>query len=915
MKASYRELERRIKELEQEVERHRKVKESLRASAERFRELAEFLPETVFEMDPEGKLVFVNRKAMERFGYAPEDFKRGLNAFEVLVPEERVRAIENVQQILKGEKDSLNEYTARRKDGTTFPAIFHSAPIYRAGRPVGLRGVIVDISSRKRSEQALQDSEERYRSVVEGSIQGILIVRDEIILYVNPAMVRMFGYEGPEELIGKNILETLVEPDGWDQMRRRAAMIERGESLSISPGWKGRRKDGGRIWIQSTASSIAWQGRPAILGIYVDVTEQRETEEALKESEKKYRTLFDNAADMICVIDTKGHFLDFNRRFEEESGYSREEMLGQNVFQCGILEEASAARTLAHLGEMLAGNETPIFEVNGIDKNGAIIPYELRAVPLKKDGEIIAVQAILRNITERTRALEALKESEEKYRNLVELANDGIAIIQDGLLKYVNPRLAELAGYGMPEIEDTAFSDYIHPDEAERVAQYHSQRMAGEDVPSTYEAALKHRNGTRIDVEFNASVISYGGKPAAFAIIRDLTERKRLELEFQRFQRMESLGTLAGGIAHNFNNLLTAVMGNVSLVLMEADKTELSYERLENIKKSVQSGARLTNQLLAYARKGKYDVKTIGLNQLVEETSSTFAATKKEIRVHTDLSPELAPIQGDQGQIEQVLWNIYVNAADAMLKGGDLFLKTRNVTHDDMKGKAYQPKPGDYAMLTIEDTGTGIDQKTMDRIFDPFFTTKELGRGTGLGLASSYGIVKAHKGYIDVESGGGGRGTTFIIYLPTCEEAVSEQAKIAEPVMNGTETVLLVDDEELVLDVVVQSLRNLGYHVIGARGGREAVQAYQLHRQDIDIVVLDMVMPDMGGGEVFGHLKAMNPDIGVLLASGYSIEGQASEILEQGCDAFIQKPFNVKDLSRKIREVLDRGRAGCEAPS
>jgi PAS domain S-box-containing protein len=377
--------------------------------------------------------------------------------------------------------------------------------------------------------------------VVEGSIQGIVIVRDEIILYVNPAMVRMFGYEEPGELIGKNLLETLVEPEERDQMRGRAAMIERGELLPISPDWKGRRKDSRRIWIQSTATSIAWQGRSAILGVYVDVTEQKEMEEALKESEKKYRTLFDNAADLICVINTKGNFLDLNEKFEEESGYSREEMLGQNVFQCGILEEASVGKTLAHLGEMLSGRESPIFEIKGVGKNGDIIPYELRAVPLIKDGEIVAVQAILRNITERTRALEALKESEEKYRNLVELANDGIAIIQDGVVKYVNPHLAELVGYRVEEIEETAFLEYISPDEAERVAQYHLQRMADEDVPSTYEAALKHRQGTRIDVEFNVSVISYEGKPAAFAIIRDLTERKRLEAEFQRFHRIPQL--------------------------------------------------------------------------------------------------------------------------------------------------------------------------------------------------------------------------------------------------------------------------------------------------------------------------------------------------------------------------------------
>ncbi|GAI20404.1 unnamed protein product, partial [marine sediment metagenome] len=240
---------------------------------------------------------------------------------------------------------------------------------------------------------------------------------------------------------------------------------------------------------------------------------------------------------------------------------------------------------------------------------------------------------------------------------------------------------------------------------------------------------------------------------------------------------MEALGTLAGGIAHNFNNLLMSIQGNASLMLLETEPTHASYERLKNIEKSLQSGSRLTHQLLGYAREGRYEIKPTSLNQLIEETSNTFGTTKREIRIHRELAQDLLGIKADQGQIEQLLLNLYVNAADAMPGGGDLFLNTINVTHKDMRGKPYKPNPGNYVLLTVRDTGVGMDKKTMERVFDPFFTTKGLARGTGLGLASVYGVVKAHAGYIDVKSKKG-HGTTFSIYLPASEKRVEKAARI-----------------------------------------------------------------------------------------------------------------------------------------
>jgi CheY-like chemotaxis protein len=368
---------------------------------------------------------------------------------------------------------------------------------------------------------------------------------------------------------------------------------------------------------------------------------------------------------------------------------------------------------------------------------------------------------------------------------------------------------------------------------------------------------------------------------------------------------MESIGTLAGGIAHNFNNLLMGILGNASLMLLDTEAEHPNYERLKTIEKLVQNGSGLTKQLLGYARAGNYQVKSLDLNRLVKETSDTFAATKKEIRVHQDLNGDIWTFKGDQEQIEQVLLNLYVNASEAMPDGGDLYLVTKNVSHKDMKGDRYDPKQGNYLMVSIRDTGTGIAKEEIERIFDPFFTTKGLAESTGLGLASVYGTVKSHGGYIEVDSEVG-IGTTFRVYLPAIEEELPAEKEPSHEIREGQESVLLVDDEDMVIDIGKQMLEKLGYAVMVANNGNDAVSLYQNNQAWTDMVLLDMIMPDMGGGAVYDKLKQMDPNVKVLLSSGYSIEGQATEILNRGCDGFIQKPFNITELSQKIREVLDK---------
>jgi CheY-like chemotaxis protein len=335
----------------------------------------------------------------------------------------------------------------------------------------------------------------------------------------------------------------------------------------------------------------------------------------------------------------------------------------------------------------------------------------------------------------------------------------------------------------------------------------------------------------------------------------------------------------------------------------DMDSSHPHYQDFINIEKQIKRGTGLTGQLLGYARKGKYQVRPLNLNDIIKEATEPLKRTRKDITIYYDLAPDLSPVEADQNQIEQVLMNLYINASDAMTEGGDLFLKTRNTYLEEIAGKPYKTIEGDYVMLKVQDTGTGMDQRTMDRIFDPFFTTKDMGRGTGLGLASVYGIIKGHGGYIDVDSKKD-RGTIFTIYLPASGKAIVESSDVAKKATKGKGTILIVDDEKHVLDTGAKMLKALGYTVLKSESGTEAIDIYKKHKDRIQLVVLDMVMPAMSGGQTFDQIKEINPNACVLLSSGYSIEGKASEILDRGCDGFIQKPYDIEKLSEKIKSIM-----------
>ncbi|RLB28000.1 MAG: oxidoreductase, partial [Deltaproteobacteria bacterium] len=536
-------------------------------------------------------------------------------------------------------------------------------------------------------------------------------------------------------------------------------------------------------------------------------------------------------------------------------------------------------------------------------------------------------ETVQQELTERKQAQDALRESEEKYRTILENIEDGYYEVDTaGNFTFFNDSICKILGYPRDELMGMNNRQYTEKENAKKLYQTFNRVYKTEKPTRIFDWEIIRKDNTKGHVEASVSLMkdAEGQRKGFRGIVRDITEKKNLEAQLLQAQKMEAIGTLAGGIAHNFNNLLMSIQGNTSLMLLDTDSNHPHYQRLTNIEKLVQSGSKLTSQLLGYARGGRYEVKPISMNQIIKEASATFSMTKKDITIHQDLDKDLYGVKADLGQIEQVLLNIYVNAAEAMPGGGDLFLHTINVTHKDIKKKPYKVKPGEYILLTIRDTGIGMDKNTKDKVFDPFFTTKGLAKGTGLGLASVYGIIKAHGGYIDVESKKG-HGTTFYIYLPASKETVVEEKKKVAELLKGKETVLLVDDEEIILDVGQELLKTLGYKVLIVKGGREAIEivskAHRAKRKaeegkehyapgamppTPDIVILDMIMPVIGGGETYDRMKEINPDIKVLLSSGYSINGQATEILKRGCDGFIQKPFTMRELSKAIRGVLEK---------
>jgi len=499
-----------------------------------------------------------------------------------------------------------------------------------------------------------------------------------------------------------------------------------------------------------------------------------------------------------------------------------------------------------------------------------------------------------------------LVESEEKYRLLVENASDAIFVVQDTLFAFANPQTEKMTGCRAEELAEIPFADFIHPEERERVMEDFRRRIEGEVLSGTYPFRIVDRRGRESWVLLNAIGIDWEGRPATLNFVRDITEQKMFELQALQAQKLEAVGTLAGGIAHDFNNLLQTVQGYAELCLMRSGGDPTMREDLQQISEAAQRGGELTRQLLLFSRKGESRMRPLDVNGEVEKTVKVLKRTLTSmIEVETRLEPRAMMVNGDPSQIDQVLMNLAVNARDAMPGGGRLTIGTAAVRLGKKSGECPGVEEGDYVLLSVSDTGHGVDDETLEHIFEPFFTTKEAGRGTGLGLAMVYGIVGNHEGCITCFSPPG-EGATFRVWLPLLAqgEALPGEGEEEEPV-GGSETVLLVDDERPLRDLGEKVLTSFGYTVLTASGCREALETFRKEGERIDLVILDMIMPGLGGKECLRQLLERDPGARVLLSTGFSGRDSEEEIVALGGRGLIHKPYTVNVLLREVRSVLD----------
>ncbi|MDX9761326.1 MAG: PAS domain S-box protein [Desulfomonilia bacterium] len=893
-----------------DVTEQRKAQDALRRSEEKYRTILQSIQEGYLELDLSGNITFFNDSICKMLGYPPAEMQ-GMGYWIFTSADTAKRMYQVFHDIyLTGEPDLMLDYEVIRKDGVKR---IHemSASLMRdaSGSPAGFRGVVRDMTERKRAQEALQRSEERWQFALEGAGDGVWDLNLKTgKVFRSLRWKEMLGYAEHEITDSVDEWTNHVHPDDRESSDRKLDRHLRGESPVYASEHRILCKDGSYKWILDRGKVIQWNhdGTPLrIIGTQADITERKWAEEALRHSEEQYRTIFEHTATANIIVDENYIIRLANSKFEKLAGYTKEELEGKIAWTSFVVEEDLDRMKAYHRQRRKKGGAAPdSYELRCIVGSGETRDLFMSVTMIPGTTESVA--SII-DMTDRKKAEEALRQSEERFRDMARLMPETVFEIDErGILTFANETAFDKFQYDPEDLDKgLPITAVVAPEDRTRATQGIGRVLAGERI-GLNEYLARRKDGTTFPALVHAAPIMKNGRPmGARGFLIDISEKKILEEQFIRAQKMEAIGTMAGGIAHDFNNLLMGVLGNVSLMLLSTDKSHPFFDRLKNVEEYVRQGSELTKQFLGFARGGKYEVRPTQLGEFVRKSAEMFGRTKKEIRIHQSAQQELWIVEVDRNQMEQVMLNLFVNAWQAMPEGGDLYISIQNMELDESEAAPFGAGPGRYVRVSVTDTGIGMDEEVKLRIFEPFFTTKGKGRGgTGLGLASVYGIMRNHKGFITVESEKGA-GSTFALYLPASDKPVLEERQVCAEIRKGQGTILLIDDEEVILDVGSEMLKRLGYAVITAAGGRAGIKAYCKHRDSIDLVVLDIIMPDLGGKDTFEGLKEIRPDVNVLLSSGYSLDGQAREIMDKGCRGFIQKPFSLGDLAEKIREILD----------
>lgn len=647
-----------------------------------------------------------------------------------------------------------------------------------------------------------------------------------------------------------------------------------------------------------------------IYGAVQDITGEKKAETALKKSEKNYRMMVESSNDLIFQEDIEGNFVFFNKAFETMLGYTPEDMTQMNGFEIIHPDDIPAAQEI--FSRMITGKHVKGHEVRTRKKNGDYVYIMVDAIPVYDSHDnIIGIAGTGKDITVYKKAEAALRESEAKYRHLIQHSHDAIYVLYDRKFEMINDKFTEMLGVTLEEANHPNFDfmDLVAPGSRKLIKERNRQIMKGDSMPAQqYEFTAIAGDGSEIELEVSVSYIKYKKGIATQGILRDITHRKQLEAQLRQSQKMEAIGRLAGGVAHDFNNILTVINGYGSLILSRMDQGEKYYKYITQMKDAGERASRLTNQLLAFSRKQVIRPRVVNLNTMVTEMETMLRRLVREnIDFVMKLESDTGNVNVDPGQMEQVIMNLVVNARDAMPTGGVLSIHTsRLLVEKDFERGSLVVKPGPYCLLEVADTGIGMDEEIYSHVFEPFFSTKAKGKGTGLGLATVYGIVKQNNGYIWLDTQPG-KGTKVEIYLPQVKKSPRQKTEeIKAFSTKGNETVLLVEDDDAVRNLAREILVENGYTVLEAVQGEDALDISRRHEGKIDLLLTDVVMPEISGRQLAEQLVMERPDIEVIYLSGYSYNAIAHHgVLEPGV-TFIQKPFSPAILLQKIRSLLDK---------
>lgn len=914
-KPTYAKLEEKIRKLENKTAHHHEpdanpITASLSGDA-----FIEAMPLPVFLMDIEGRCLGCNTAFLEFTGLSPDQIK-GKTAAELWPDQHAEVDHQRDLELIRHQHYLAYELLVKDRTAENRPVMLRES-IRRDenGTAVGLIGVLLDVPDSAPVSVSITERQKKFQLMTDFTHGWEYWIGTKAELrYVSPSCKDYTGYSQTEFMENAGLFLDIVHPDDVDKMAMHIENDHASGSLK-SIEFRIIDRSGNVRWLSHKCQPV-YDENHTFLGRRAsnwEITDQRLAEkqrdqltDSLKKTTTLLNTVLDAIPDVIGVQDRTHRMIRYNKAGYDFLNMTPSQVRGKKCHHligradpCDICATAEVYKTKSN-----ARVEKYVEELDRW--------LDVRAYPIADEqGKITHVIEHLRDISKEKKAAIKLKEAHERLITVLDSidAHIYVADMSSYEILFINQKMiedfkADLVGKRCYE----SFRDCSQPcDHCTNEKLLDSnQKPAG-----VYTWQSRNPITNRWYINFDRAIKWVDDRIVKLQIATDISDAKRnedarikMEHQLLQAQKYEAIGTLAGGVAHDFNNLLMGIQGRISLMSVELDHSHDNAEHIGAIETYIRSARDLTKQLLGFARGGKYEVMPTDMNGLVDASVTMFGRTKKEIQIHTKFHDPPPVVDADRGQIEQVLLNLFVNAWQAMPRGGELYLETHITSLDDGFCEPYQVQPGRYARVSVTDTGIGMPEAVRQRVFDPFFTTKEMGRGTGLGLASAYGIIKNHQGIITIDSAVG-RGTTVTFFIPLSAQKATAVNATEDRLVHGTETVLLVDDEAMILEVGQALLEKLGYRVVVANGGQQAVDLAKQNGSKIDVVVLDLIMPGMDGGDVFDGIRQIHPQMPVILSSGYAIRGHAEEIMKRGCNGFIQKPFNIFELSRKIRTVLD----------